>query len=253
MVLAVLYAYSCVPRRRCFHANTRTRTRNQDGKVAPAGIPMPGISTGCGCYKQRQVAPTQREKLMARFDDFILGNDVLHARLVATTEVLSCFVSRHPNPMSLSRLERACTRSGMDVKQICAALERSGLIQSHGAQEPHWMLTCDAAQVTLEDVFRCVLEEQASHGKTAAATTPGTNQTDRSGDVNLFLMQAMITIHQSVFKHLRQFSLDRLTFSAAGMFPAPRRSFVADNLDDAIDIKKAGRKAGNGSLMQDAA
>jgi hypothetical protein len=40
----------------------------------------------------------------------------------------------------------------------------------------------------------------------------------------LLVMQATMSINQSVFQHLRQFSLDRLKMSAAGIFVASTRS-----------------------------
>jgi len=53
-----------------------------------------------------------------------------------------------------------------------------------------------------------------------------------------------------VFKHLRQFSLDRLKISTAGMFPATRRSLPTANLDDVSDVAISGREANFVSSMQ---
>jgi len=64
-----------------------------------------------------------------------------------------------------------------------------------------------------------------------------------SNDVDLLVTQAMIAINQSVFKHQRQFSLDRLKISAAGMFPVPSRTRRDPCPDDAFDVAVPGREA----------
>lgn len=183
---------------------------------------------------------------MVPFDECILGDRVLHERFFATTEILARLVSSAPRAVSIAQLEDATGRSLQELAQLCAALERANLLQAQPGSPQKWVLACDPSSVTLEDVYCCVLSEQAPRAERARANSDGR----LTGDVNLLVMQAMIAVNQSVLKHLRQFSLDRLKISAAGMFPAPRRQFREARLDDALDLAVSGREASNGSSMQ---
>ncbi len=169
---------------------------------------------------------------MVTVEDYILGNGVLHDRFFAITEILAKLVSSAPRAVSISQLEDLTGRPAKELVKLCSSLSRASLLRQDAHAADKWMLTCDASMVTLEDVFRCVLIEQQGRakagGKTGAERVPN--------DVDLLVMQAMIEINQSVFKHLRQFSLDRLKISAAGMFPAPRRPLSTACLDDTYEV-----------------
>jgi DNA-binding IscR family transcriptional regulator len=169
---------------------------------------------------------------MGTVESYIFGNGALHDRFFATTEILAKLVSSAPRAVSLAQLESATGRPARELGKLCASLERAGLVRQDQESADKWSLTCDPSMVTLEDVFRCVLTEQQGRGRSASKATP-----DRApNDVDLLVMQAMIAINQSVFKHLRQFSLDRLKISAAGMFPATRRRFSDASLDDGFGM-----------------
>jgi len=175
---------------------------------------------------------------MVTVEDYLLGNGALHERFFATTEILAKLVSSAPRAVSLAQLEEATGRPAKELSKLCASLARACLLRHDPQASDKWMLTCDPCMVTLEDVFRCVMNEQQAHaraGKAAPERAPN--------DIDLLVMQAMIAINQSVFKHLRQFSLDRLKVSAAGMFPAPRRALGDACLDDdAFELPMAGRR-----------
>jgi DNA-binding IscR family transcriptional regulator len=175
---------------------------------------------------------------MVTVEDCILGNGALHDRFFATTEILAKLVSSAPRSVSIATLEEETGRPAKELTKLCNGLARASLLRQDPLVPHKWLLTCDPCLVTLEDVFRCVLAEQHSRSrssKTAAGRTPN--------DVDLLVMQAMIAINQSVFKHLRQFSLDRLKISGAGMFPEPRRPLRSASLDDDFDVTLSGRKA----------
>ncbi|HYD97481.1 MAG TPA: Rrf2 family transcriptional regulator [Noviherbaspirillum sp.] len=177
---------------------------------------------------------------MVTVEDCILGNGALHDRFFATTEILAKLVSRAPRAVSVEQLEEATGRSSKELSRLCGALVRAGLLRQDPQDADKWTLTCDPSLVTLEDVFRCVLAEQQGRSRTPArAAAPGRAPTD----VDLLVMQAMITINQSVFKHLRQFSLDRLKISAAGMFPAVHRPLADPGMDD-FDLALASHETG---------
>lgn len=176
---------------------------------------------------------------MVTVEDCILGNSALHDRFFATTEILAKLVSSAPRAVSITQLEDTTGRTAKELAKLCTALARAGLLRQDGQSVDQWTLTCDPSFVTLEDVFRCVLAEQQVRKSGAKASAP-----ERApNDVDLLVMQAMIAINQSVFKHLRQFSLDRLKISAAGMFPTSRRPLGDACLDDAFDLAISGRDA----------
>ncbi|WP_420472840.1 Rrf2 family transcriptional regulator [Noviherbaspirillum sp. ST9] len=172
---------------------------------------------------------------MVTVEDCILGNSALHDRFFATTEILARLVSSAPRAVSLAQLEAATGRPEKELVRLCAALSRDGLLRQDAQAQDKWTLTCDPSLVTLEDVFRCVMSEQQTRSRKTADRTPN--------DVDLLVMQAMIAINQSVFKQLRQFSLDRLKISAAGMFPSPRRALRDPGLEDGYDFAISGREA----------
>lgn len=171
---------------------------------------------------------------MVTVEDCILGNGALHDRFFATTEILARLVSSAPRAVSLAQLEQATGRTAKELSRLCGGLLKAGLLRSE--QHGKWSLTCDPCLVTLEDVFRCVLGRQQGRARQTAPERA-------SSDVDLLVMQAMIAINQSVFKHLRQFSLDRLKMSGAGEFPAPRRAAGDPRLDDDFNPALPGREA----------
>lgn len=164
---------------------------------------------------------------MNAVDAYLLGNSALHARLCLVTEVLGKFVSGAPREVSLAQLEKHTGRSARDLQKVCAMLCREGLLAPCPQQAQHWRLACEASRVTLEDAFRCVAAEKAARGRYKAGQRAGHNAAPDVADmphreVDLLVMQATMGIQQSVFQHLRQFSLDRLKVGASAMFPASR-------------------------------
>lgn len=184
---------------------------------------------------------------MGTVGDCILGNNALHERFFAITEILAKLVSSAPRAVSIAQLEGATGRPAKELTKRCSALARAGLLRADPQAGDQWTLTCDASCVTLEDVYRCALAQQ--HGRVKPDTRAAT-QERMPNDVDLLVTQAMIAINQSVFKHLRQFSLDRLKISSAGMFPARRIPPGEFRLDDAFDLAVSGRKANPASPVQ---
>jgi DNA-binding IscR family transcriptional regulator len=176
---------------------------------------------------------------MGTVESYIFGNGALHDRFFATTEILAKLVSSAPRAVGIAQLESNTGRPAKELTKLCTSLERAGLVRQDSDDSGKWSLTCDPSMVTLEDVFRCVLTEQQGRGRSSSKAAP-----DRApNDVDLLVMQAMIAINQSVFKHLRQFSLDRLKISSAGMFPAPRHCFSDASLDDGFEVPVSGYDA----------
>ena len=158
---------------------------------------------------------------MSAIDQYILGSGVLYARLCLITEVLGRFVSCAPRALDIAQLEKHTGQPAKELTRLCAMLCREQLLRPHPEQPHCWLLAREASQVTLEDAFRCAMNEQAARARSGRGKTALSDGAPRP-EVDMLVMQATMGINQSIFQHLRQFSLDRLKVSAAGMFGARR-------------------------------
>lgn len=170
---------------------------------------------------------------MVPADNFILGNGVLHDRFRLATEILAAAASHAPHAMTQADFEQHTGRDEKDVGKLCALLERAGLLAAQG--DAGWAIAYPPNTITLEDVFRCVLDGQSSRSK---AVRVGSAEC-KSHDVELLMMQATMEINQSVFKLLRRFSLDRLklrTSTASSFSPFGSHVFNRSRYDDGHDF-----------------
>jgi DNA-binding IscR family transcriptional regulator len=168
-------------------------------------------------------------------DDYILGNGALHERFRLTTEILSALVSCAPRSLTIAQLQTYTGRPAKELAKLCSALWRAMLTKPDKDVRGSWTLACTPSAVTLEDVFRCVIADQPQSAKQAAALAANPAKADdmdkRQYDIDLLVSQATMAINQSVFRQLRQFSLDRLKVSAAAK-PPSRRQNKYDNVHD---------------------
>jgi DNA-binding IscR family transcriptional regulator len=162
---------------------------------------------------------------MTTHDKFIFGKEMFNDRFLTMVEILVVMVKltqSAPAPVTLRHLMAATNRSPRLLTALCGDLQRTGLLQQDCFCPDKWSLNCDPTRVSLEDVFRCAFP--------AVESTPRSPGKASSG-VELMVTNALIAIHQSFFKHLRDCSLHRVVISEAGMFPGKKRSlrdFVED-------------------------
>lgn len=159
---------------------------------------------------------------MSAVDQYILGSGILYERLCLITEVLGRFVTCAPRTVDIEQLEKHTGRPAKELLRLCAMLCREQLLKPHPGQRHSWQLACEASQVTLEDAFRCAINEQAARSRSVRAKIHTATEDAPCREVDMLVMQATMGINQSIFQHLRQFSLDRLKMTAAGMFGARR-------------------------------
>ena len=144
---------------------------------------------------------------MSLADEYLLGNPILHHQFCQATEILAVLVSQAPHPVGMAALERFTRCTAKELAPLCSSLWQTMLITPNADGEG-WVLIAPAHRLTLEDVFRCVVERQkARPPKPLLRLRP---------DVDTFVSQATITINQSVFRMLRQFPLSRLRFDGSG-------------------------------------
>ncbi len=136
-------------------------------------------------------------------DDFLFADFLMDQKFRITTEILELFVTNPSQDLSIAYLVE-CTGYGMrEITQICRKLQLAGLVQPAKNSSKVWMLVCDPGTITLEDVYRGVI---ANNQPTPSPVNP---DTERTRSVDLLIMQATMEVNQSIFKHLRQFSLGR--------------------------------------------
>lgn len=150
---------------------------------------------------------------MQSLDDYILGNSKLHAQLVTATRILAMLAASAPQCVTLATMQRDSGGSARELRKICEDFNHAGYTSTPKKMRDAWMLHCDLSSVTLADVYLAAI---ASPGKqSGAGATGATAQASRQqNNLDLILMQATMTINQSLFRLLRQFTLDRLNVAA---------------------------------------
>ena len=167
-----------------------------------------------------------------------VGSLTLFERFFIATEIVAELLSNAPHAVCFKQLEGATGRSAHELMALCSDMESAGLLRRDPFVFDKFTLAGDPDTVTLEDIFRCLLSEQktcttpAAHACNAECTAPN--------DVHLLIMQAMIAINQSVFRHLREYALNRHKISTAGMPPIHRQRHHAFILDNVFEFAISG-------------
>jgi DNA-binding IscR family transcriptional regulator len=170
-------------------------------------------------------------------DDYILGNDALHDRFRVTTQIAGKALSNAPNPVTIPQLKNLTGRSTKELARLCNRLSQAGVLEPVVQKQDEWRLACDPGETTLEDVFRCILTEQFDSSRQMNTKRNHIHRSYR--DVDLLIMQVSIAINQSVFKHLRQFTLERLKLSVSGVFPFTQQPVANRQCDKAREALSA--------------
>jgi len=136
-------------------------------------------------------------------DDFLFADFLMDQKFRITTEILEMFVSSPSQNLSTALIAEQTGCSTREVTQICKKLHLTGLVQPASNSSKAWKLAGDPGSITLEDVYRGMIAQPKSLPEEANP------EVERSRSVDLLIMQATMEVNQSIFKHLRQFSLGR--------------------------------------------
>lgn len=139
---------------------------------------------------------------MPASDDFLFADFLMDQKFRVTTEILELFVNSPSQNLSTALIAEQTGQTTREVTQICKKLQLTGLVQPVGNSSKAWKLMGDPGSITLEDVYRGMIAKPF----VAQETNP---EVERSRSVDLLIMQATMEVNQSIFKHLRQFSLGR--------------------------------------------
>lgn len=140
---------------------------------------------------------------MSVSDEFLFADFLMDQKFRITTEILELFVSNPSQDLSIAYLVEYTGHTTREVTQICRKLQIAGLVQPAKNSSKVWMLVCDPSSITLEDVYRGMIANPQP------TQNPANPDVDRARSVDLLIMQATMEVNQSIFKHLRQFSLGR--------------------------------------------
>lgn len=167
---------------------------------------------------------------------YILGNVSVHERFRTMADILGKLASSAPNPVSIAQLEQHTGRPAAELLKLCHSLRRATLLLPHDTMPATWQLACAPNTVTLEDVFRCISTDTAPRCK--QDYKPDENDYVHQ-QLDLLLMQASMSINQSISKNLRQFSLDRLHIYANRILPFTNYSMRNAHSEDSAEIATA--------------
>jgi DNA-binding IscR family transcriptional regulator len=155
-------------------------------------------------------------------DAHILGNDSLQERFTAYVEILGHFMWRASRPCGPEKLAHATGRPVIELTRYFHELSGAGILRRASDELHAWRLAKNAAEITLEDVFRCAVEAcSARRGRS------GTRNMPVDQDIELLLTQALQTVDDHLYKSLRTYSLDRFVVSRSTPFPGHRREVAA--------------------------
>ena len=148
---------------------------------------------------------------MTASDNFLFADVLMDQKFRITTEILEQFVSNPSQELSSARLAEHTGRSVREVNQVCKKLQIIGLVVPVKPATKGWKLICDPNTITLEDVYRGVIAEAAAvpEQQGTARMVGESHAADPARNVDLLIMQATMEVNQSIFRHLRQFSLGR--------------------------------------------
>ena len=159
---------------------------------------------------------------MQSLDGYILGNSTLHTQLAVAARILALLAASAPQCVTLATLQSATRRSAIELRKICRGFNHAGFATTPKQMHDAWMLDCDLGSVTLEDVYLAILAGAGHSKKSAAGSTDAAAEASpQQNNLDLILMQAAVTINQSLFRLLRQFTLDRLNLAATAGAASP--------------------------------
>ncbi len=156
--------------------------------------------------------------MMRSIDDYILGNEELHAQFRRCVTMIGKLVASTPEPVGMIQIEALTGASTKEMAKLCERFWRAGLIRPDYDMPNAWRLACDPCKTTLEGVLCCVLAEQQDERCRQSGAKPGQAELP-SRELDPLIMQMTMAINQSIFRYLRQFTLERLRLNLGAMFP----------------------------------
>ncbi|HEY0846177.1 MAG TPA: Rrf2 family transcriptional regulator [Noviherbaspirillum sp.] len=166
--------------------------------------------------------------------EFILGDEQLHARFSLAIELLVRILTASRQPVTTAALSDAVGQSPRAVRSLLASLQQSDLLRQDAVEKDAWSVATPLNAITLADIFCSVASgvSDSPRRKKPESAPPDEARTGSQQGVELLLMQATMAINQTVLQHLQAFDLGRLkavgSSSGVHRFHPSVRTCVAD-------------------------
>jgi DNA-binding IscR family transcriptional regulator len=148
---------------------------------------------------------------------FFLGNAFLHGQLLTVLRILERLKRNRKEGLTALQLAHSIGLPVNPVRSLMRQLAKEGLLIRQPRMVDVWVLTRAIDSMTLGDVYNCL----ARGAVAGAGKVAGYEQNSDNMAADLLLMQATMTINQSVAQQLRLFDLRRIGAADGGLVPAP--------------------------------
>ncbi len=168
------------------------------------------------------MSETSEVPAQSAISGFFLGNASLHAHLLTVLRILEKLGKNRRGELTASQLGISLSLTAAQVRAQLRRLEKAGLVCRQPQMPDRWRTARAIDSMTLGDVYDC-LASAMYEGKTASHDQNSDNMA-----ADLLLMQATMTINQSIAQQLRLFDLGRIGVAEGGfilsMRPRERQS-----------------------------
>lgn len=141
---------------------------------------------------------------------FFLGNAALHAQLLIVLRILEKLRKNRRGELTASDLGAALNLPPTQVRTQLRRLEKAGLVCRQPQASDLWKAVRLIDTMTLGDVYDCLINALYDD-KPLPREQAGDNMA-----ADLLLMQATMTINQSIAQQLRLFDLGRIGVAESG-------------------------------------
>lgn len=161
-------------------------------------------------------------------DEFLFGDPLLHARLLAAGELVACLIQAAPAALTTAVLAEHIGQPQLQVQTLLVGLHRAGLIHQDAACANAWYRHPHGATVTLADIFLSMSRPATTPAP--GGGMPGTPTRSPHRQIDMLLGQATMSVNQLVVRQLRQFDLGRHLTAVASTqrYRAPLTEQVED-------------------------
>lgn len=145
-----------------------------------------------------------------RHEQFMFGNASLHIQLSTALAVMTQLIVNSSQPRSAQELSESLDLSVRYLRKLLRTLAAGDLVEAHDTLVDTWICTRPAHTVSLADLYQCVISSK--EGTTSPfLTSPQMSSSD------LLMMQATMSVNQTVLQNLQQFDLGRLKVAESAM------------------------------------
>ena len=145
-----------------------------------------------------------------RHEQFMFGNASLHIQLSTALAVMTQLIVNASQPRTAQELSESLDLSVRYLRKLLRTLAAGDLVEAHDTLVDTWICTRPAHTISLADIYRCVISSKEGSPSPFAAAPPMSSS-------DLLMMQATMSVNQTVLQNLQQFDLGRLKVAESAM------------------------------------